>query len=80
MSISVILAALFGKAAVGAVSKGVAAKASAAGIKAAAGAGHHGHHVLAQKVAGKLVEKATDKAVDVALDKAEAALAKKRTD
>ena len=62
MAFPVVLAALFGKAAVGAVSKGLAAKGSAVGAKAATG--HRGHHALARKVVGKIVNKATDEAVE----------------
>ena len=67
MAFPFVLAALFGKAAVGAVSKGLAAKGSAVGAKAATG--HRGHHALARKVVGKIVNKATDEAVDSALRK-----------
>ena len=72
MAFPFVLAALFGKAAVGAVSKGLTAKGSAVGAKAATG--HRGHHALARKVVGKIVNKATDEAVDTALSKADAVM------
>ena len=58
MPLPFFLAAIFGKAAAGAVAKGLAGKAAAAGIKAAAG--HHGHYALAQHVAKKAAESAAD--------------------
>ena len=61
-----------GKPLWGAVSKGLAAKGSAVGAKAATG--HRGHHALARKVVGKIVNKATDEAVDSALSKADAVM------
>jgi hypothetical protein len=54
------LAALLGKAAAGAASKGLAAKASA----------HHGHRSLAKRLGGKIVGKVCDEAVDRVLSKA----------
>jgi hypothetical protein len=59
------LAALLGKAAAGAVSKGLAAKASA----------HHGHRALAKKIGGKIVGKVRDEAIDRTLSKREKAKA-----
>jgi hypothetical protein len=59
------LGALLGKAAVGAIAKGVAGKAAAASSKGLIG--HHAHHKLAQQVAGKVAEKAADAGVDAAL-------------
>ena len=58
MPLPFFLAALFGKAAVGAVAKGLAGKAAAFGIKAVVG--HHGHHTLAQHVAKKAAESVAD--------------------
>ena len=58
MPLPFLLAALFGKAAIGAVAKGIAGKAAATGIKAVVG--HHGHHTLAQRVAKKAVESVAD--------------------
>ena len=74
MSISVVLAALFGKAAVGAATKGIAAKAiagkaSVAGAKAMAS--HHGHGSLAHKIASELANEAKNKNVDAAAERAE---------
>jgi hypothetical protein len=63
------LAGIIGKAAAGALGKGIAAKASAMGTKALVGS--HGHHPVAQKFAGKVAEKFTDAAVDAALAKKE---------
>jgi hypothetical protein len=54
------LAALLGKAAAGAASKGLTAKASA----------HHGHRALA-KLGGKIVGRARDEAVDRVLSKSD---------
>ena len=62
MPLPFFLGALFGKAAASAVAKGLAAKASGAGAKAAAG--HHGKYSLARKVAGKIAEKALDSTLD----------------
>jgi hypothetical protein len=59
MPIPFFLAALFGKAAAGAASKGLAAKASA----------HHGHRAIAKKLGGKIVGKVRDDAIDRALSK-----------
>jgi hypothetical protein len=61
------LAGIIGKAAVGAMSKGIAAKASATGTKALVG--FHGHHRVAQKIAGEVAEKLADAAVDAAFPK-----------
>ena len=72
MALPFFLAVLFEKAAVGGVSKGLAAKGSSVGAKAASG--HCGHHALARKVAGKILNKATDEVVDSALSKGEAAM------
>lgn len=55
------LAALFGKAAAGAVSKGLAAKTSA----------HHGHRALVKKVGRKIMAKIRDEAVERALLRSE---------
>ena len=74
MALPFFLAALFGKAAVAGVSKGVAVKGSTVGAKAVSG--HRGHHALARKVVGKIVNKATDEVVDSALSKADAAMSK----
>ena len=81
MPLPFLLAALFGKAAVGAAAKTIASKATAVGAKAAIG--HHGHHAAAgSKLLGKLADKAVDEAaekvVDTAADKAQAALTKKK--
>jgi hypothetical protein len=65
MPLPFFLGALFGKAAAGAVAKGLAAKATGAGAKAAAG--HHGSQGLAHKVAGGIAEKVVDATVDDAL-------------
>ena len=62
MPLPFFLGALFGKAAAGAVAKGLAAKASGAGAKAAAG--QHGKHSLARKVVGRIADKALDSALD----------------
>jgi hypothetical protein len=67
MPLPFFLAALFGKAAVGAIAKGIAAKAGAASAKGLVG--HHAHHRLAQNVAGKIAEKIADSGVDVAFRK-----------
>lgn len=69
MPLPFLLAGIFGKTAAGALAKGVAAKASAAGAKALVG--HHTHHGLAQQVAGKLAEKTSDAVVDSALKRKE---------
>jgi len=69
MPLPFFLAGLIGKAASGAVAKGLTAKASAASAKALVGS--HGHHGLAQKLAGEVAEKLSDKAVDAALAKKE---------
>ena len=62
MPLPFFLGALFGKAAASAVAKGLAAKASGAGAKAAAG--HHGKQSLAHKVVGRIADKALDSALD----------------
>jgi hypothetical protein len=62
MPLPFFLGALFGKAAAGAVAKGLAAKASGAGAKAAAG--HHGKQSLARKVVGRIADKALDSTLD----------------
>jgi len=49
------------------VAKGLAAKSSAAGAKALLGS--HGHHKLAQKLAGEVANKLTDEVVDAAFAK-----------
>ena len=54
MPVPFFLAALLGKAAAGAVSKGLAAKGSA----------HHGHRTIAKKIGGKIVGKVRDEAID----------------
>jgi hypothetical protein len=64
------LAALFGKAAASAASKGIAAKASAAGAKSASG--HHAHRRLAKKIADKVADKVRDDIVDRVMEKADA--------
>jgi hypothetical protein len=64
MPLPFFLGALFGKAAVGAIAKGVAGKAGVAGAKALLG--HHAHHGLAQHVAEKMAEKVADSGVDAA--------------
>ena len=76
MSLPFFLAALLGKAAVGAASKGFAAKASAAGTKGASA--HHAHRALAKKVAGNVINKAGDQVVDSAASKAEVAMANRK--
>jgi hypothetical protein len=67
MPLPFFLAALLGKAAAGAVTKGLASKAAAAGAKALCG--HHGHHSLARTVAVKAAEKAVDSVMDAALSR-----------
>jgi hypothetical protein len=67
MPLPFFLGALFGKAAVGAIAKGIAAKSAGAGAKGLVG--HHAHHVLAQKVAGKIAGKAADSSVDAAFSR-----------
>jgi hypothetical protein len=62
MPLPFFLGALFGKAAAGAVAKGLAGKASGAGAKAVAG--HHGKHSLARKVVGRIADKALDSTLD----------------
>ena len=64
MPLPFFLGALFGKAAVGAIAKGIAGKAGAASAKSLAG-----HHALTQNVAGKLAEKTADSGVDAAFSK-----------
>jgi len=65
MPLPFFLAGIIGKAAAGAVAKGLAAKASAAGAKVVVGS--HGQPALAHKLAGELAEKLADAAVDAAL-------------
>jgi hypothetical protein len=72
MAFPFFLAAPFGKAAVAGVSKGVAAKGSTVGAKAASG--YRGNHALVRKVAGKILDKATDEVVDSVLPKADPAI------
>ena len=67
MPLPFFLAGIIGKSAAGAVAKGLAGKASAAGGKALVGS--HGHRGLARKLAGKVAEKLSDEAVDAALAK-----------
>jgi hypothetical protein len=67
MPLPFFLAALFGKAAVGAVAKGVAAKAGAVGAKGLVG--HHTHHKLAQHVAQKVAEKTVESGVRATFSK-----------
>ena len=55
------LAALLGKAAASAASKGLAAKASA----------HHGHRAFLKKVGGKIAGEVRDEAVDRVLSRSE---------
>ena len=65
MPLPFLLAALFGKAAVGAIVKGAAAKTSAVGAKGLVG--HHAHQAkLAQEVAEKIAEQVADSSVDAA--------------
>jgi hypothetical protein len=75
MPLPLFLAALFAKAAAGAVTKGLASKAAMAGAKAVCG--HHGHHSLARTVAVKVAEKAIDAAMDNALSRKEKRRAKR---
>ena len=74
MSLSFFIAALLGKAAAGATSKGFAAKASAAGTKGA----HHAHRALGRRLAGKVVNKASDEVIDAAVSKVDAAMANRK--
>jgi len=67
MPLPFFLAGILGKAAVGAIAKGLVGKASAVGAKALAG--HHAHHRVAQYVAEEIAEKLTDSAVDAAFAK-----------
>jgi hypothetical protein len=69
-----LLTALFGKAVASAASKGMAAKASAAGAKGASG--QHAHRRLAKKVAGKIADKVRDDVIDRAVAKVDAKRAK----
>lgn len=62
MPLPFFLVALFGKAAAGALGKGLASKAAAGGVKALAP--HHGHHALARELAGKVAEQAIEKAAE----------------
>ena len=65
MPVPFFLAALLGKAAAGAASKGLVAKGSAAVTKTASG--HHGHRLFARKVPAQILDKAGDEALDRAL-------------
>jgi hypothetical protein len=65
MPLPLFLGALFGKAAAGAIAKGIASKAGAASAKGLVG--HHTHHKLAQNIAGKLAERVADSGLDAAL-------------
>jgi hypothetical protein len=67
MPLPFFLVGIIGKSAAGAVAKGLAAKSSAAGAKALLGS--HGHHKLAQKLAGEVANKLTDEVVDAAFAK-----------
>ena len=67
MPLPFFLGALFGKAAAGAIAKGIASKAGAASAKGLVG--HHAHHKLAQDIAGKLAENAADSGMDAALSR-----------
>jgi hypothetical protein len=67
MPLPFFLAGIIGKWAAGAVAKGFAAKASAAGAKALVGS--HGHHGLVEKLTGEVAEKLTDEVVDAAFAK-----------
>jgi hypothetical protein len=58
MPLSFFLGALFGKAAVAAVAKGITGKAAAPGAKGAFS--HHARGKLGQHVAGKVAEKVAD--------------------
>ena len=69
MALPFFLAGILGKAAAGALAKGLAAKVSPAGAKALVGS--HGHSGLAQRVAGAAAEKLTDSAVDAVFAKME---------
>jgi predicted naringenin-chalcone synthase len=62
MPLPFFLAAIFGKSAAAAITKGVAAKAGAAGGRGLVG--HHAHHQLAQQVAKKVGKKVADAGVD----------------
>jgi hypothetical protein len=76
MSLTVLFSALFGKAAVGAVAKGVAGKAAASAAakglagKAAAGgiaksaAGHQAHHTVGAKLVAKVADGVRDQAIE----------------
>jgi hypothetical protein len=75
MPLPLFLATLFGKAAAGAITKGLASKAATAGAKAFCG--HHGHHSLARTVVVKVAEKAIDAAMDTALSRNEKRKAKR---
>lgn len=68
MALPIIIAALLGKAAVGAASKAVAGKAAAGAAKAAAS--HHGHGVFAKEVVVSVKDRVTDEVVDKGTDKA----------
>jgi hypothetical protein len=67
MPLPFFLAALFGKAAAGAIAKGIAGKATAAGAKGVFG--HHAHNKLAQHIAEQVAEKVADSGVDAAFSR-----------
>jgi hypothetical protein len=71
-----LLASLFWKAAAGAASKGLAAKASAVGAKSASG--NHGHRHLAKKIADKVADKVRDHVVNRVAEKTDAKRAKRK--
>src|SRR5262249_25960686 len=69
MALPFFLAGILGKAAAGALPKGLAARVWAAGAKPLVGS--QGHRGLAQGVAGAAAEKLTDSAVDAVFAKME---------
>jgi hypothetical protein len=69
MPLPFFLAALFGKAAGGALAKGLASKAATGGAKAVA---HHGHHALARNIAGKVGEQVVDSIAEAGKQKSKA--------
>jgi hypothetical protein len=69
MALPFFLAAILGKAAAGALAKGLAGKVSPAGAKALVGS--HGHRGFAQRIAGAAAEKLTHSAVDAVFTKME---------
>jgi len=73
MPLPFFLGALFGKAAAGAVTKGIGSKAVFSRSKA-------GHHALASKLFGKAAEKAVDASVDQALSRREKKKAQRTQD